>query len=222
MQPALAADLDARAGAAWYATIDTAERLQLLDALARRFNHDLRTPLNNIVGWSQLLQKGADDPARSTHAAEVIARNAREQTQLLGGFVEDCQIVVGSLQVDLDPARIDALIAETVERAGGAAQPPQTAAAGADPVRRLIDRLVLVCARRAREGNAVGFRVARDTGWNRLTFSTTARDADWSAADLLELRVATLAAALCGGSLQLQTDSLLTTVRLQLPERAGD
>jgi signal transduction histidine kinase len=220
MQPAAAADLDARAGAAWYATIDTADRLQLLDALARRFNHDLRTPLNNIVGWSQLLQKG-DDPARSSHAAEVIARNAREQTQLLGGFVEDCQIVVGSLQVDLDPAHIDALIAETVERAGGAAQPPRAAAGEADPVRRLIDRLLLVCTRRAREGNAVGFRVARETGWNRLTFSTTARDADWSAADLLELRVATLTAALFGGSLQLQTDPLLTTVRLQLPERAG-
>jgi hypothetical protein len=119
---------------------------------------------------------------------------------------------------------INALIAEAVERAGRAAERPASDQAGAashagasqgDSVRRLIDRLLLVCKRRAREGEAVAFRLARETGWNRLTFSTTARDADWSESDLLELRIATLTAALLGGSLELLTESLRTTLRLQ-------
>jgi hypothetical protein len=244
MQPAAAADLDARAGTAWLATIGFGERLQLLDTLARRFNHDLRTPLNNIVGWSQLLHKGCEDPTRVKHAAEVLTRNAGEQTQLLGRFIEDCQIVVGSLKVELDPVQIDTLIAEAVERAGTVAKrpsagqtsgqtsgptsgPPEgTSSAGAGDggsmVRRLLDRLLLVCTRRAREGEAVNFRLSRETGWNRMTFATTARDADWSESDLLELRIATLTAAVLGGSLELLSDSLLTTLRLQLPSKVGD
>lgn len=218
MQTAAAEDLDARAGAAWVAALGTAERLQLLDAVVRRFNHDLRTPLNNIVGWNQLLRKGGGDPARVDHAAEVIARNAREQTQLLAAFVEDCRIVIGSLKPELDPAQVDTLIVSAVEHAGADAQ---DASADANPVRRLIDRLLLVCKRRARESETVGFRLSRDTGWNRVTFSVTARDAEWPAADLLELRLAALTAALVGGSLQFATDSLLTTIRLQLPKSNG-
>ena len=56
-------NIETRAGASWLATAGPVERLQLLDALVSRFNHDFRTPLNTIVGWGHLLQQGPVDPA---------------------------------------------------------------------------------------------------------------------------------------------------------------
>ncbi len=53
------ADVDARCGTHWLGRLDPEGRTELMAALLSRFNHDLRTPLNTILGWTHLLQKAA-------------------------------------------------------------------------------------------------------------------------------------------------------------------
>jgi signal transduction histidine kinase len=222
MQTASVADLDACAGTKWLAAVGAADRLQLLDALVHRFSHDLRTPLNTVAGWSHLLQNGVADATRIEHAADVIARNVHEQTLLLAHFVEDCRIVAGRLDVAAGSTDAASLFRQAVEQPG-AATPHSASMAESDggTVRRLIERIALVCARRARADTSVDRRTAAEPGWCQLVLSTWARADDWSAPDLLELRLATLAAAQLGGSIEMRlTESLHLSVSLRLPSEA--
>ena len=85
---------EARAGSDWLAREGRARQADLLVALLSRFNHDLRTPLNTVVGWTHLLQQGLVDSTRSKHVADVLVRNTREQTVLLDEFVDDGRAVL--------------------------------------------------------------------------------------------------------------------------------
>ena len=106
MHASATATVDPRAGASWLAAAGPVERLQLLAALLSRFNHDFRTPLNTITGWGHLLQQGSVEPARTSHVADVIARNAREQTLMLEAFVEDARVVLDRLQLEPATTRV--------------------------------------------------------------------------------------------------------------------
>ena len=86
--------------------------------LLSRFNHDLRTPLNTILGWTHLLQKGGVDEGRTQHVAEVIARNSRDETQLLEEFVDDGRAILGVLQLQPTAVRMDQALGEAIERLG--------------------------------------------------------------------------------------------------------
>jgi CheY-like chemotaxis protein len=52
-------------------------------AQVAELSHDLRSPLNGILGWVRLLREGALRGASRERALESIERNALEQAQLL-------------------------------------------------------------------------------------------------------------------------------------------
>jgi K+-sensing histidine kinase KdpD len=231
MHASATADLDARAGASWLATAGPADRLQLLAALLSQFNHNFRTPLNTITGWGHLLQQGSVEPARTKHVADVIARNAREQTLMLEAFVEDARVVLDRLSLEPATIRVDEVVAQVIARAGGSAMPRNSLQVRIDAadatvdgdgrvLQRLLQRLVDIVARRAQDGATVDLRVSREDHWICLALSSPTRDADWSESDLCELRVATLMAAVFRGSLQLLAAPGAAALKLQLPEAA--
>jgi signal transduction histidine kinase len=74
----------------------------------------VRTPLNAIVGWVQMLQHGdMVSPDRVAHAIEVIGRNARLQTQLIEDILDVTRIVTGKLDIERRPLLLSQLL-ETV------------------------------------------------------------------------------------------------------------
>jgi PAS domain S-box-containing protein len=82
-------------------------------------SHELRTPLNAILGWVSMIRQNAVDPAKMSHALEVIERNAQAQMRLVGDLVEIARIVTGKLTLQL--ATIDP--ATCVSAAVGALEP---------------------------------------------------------------------------------------------------
>ncbi len=48
-----------------------------------RWAHDLRGPLNAILGWSDLLASGESDPEVVQRGLQAIASNARQQAQVI-------------------------------------------------------------------------------------------------------------------------------------------
>jgi signal transduction histidine kinase len=220
---------DARAGTDWLAREGRARQADLLVALLSRFNHDLRTPLNTVVGWTHLLQQGLVDSARSRHVADVLARNTREQTTLLDEFVDDGRAVLGVLKLVPVPIGVDELIARALERAAPLASlhgvtfaSPVDARDGAvrgDERRlpRLVYRLLAAAARRAREGAAVELTVARDGDTVSIGIDAPAAASDWSDAAMLDLRIASFVAAMHDGSLSIDTARDRAGVALRLP-----
>ncbi len=222
-------DLDGRCGKRWLAALDADARMGLLVALLSRFNHDLRTPLNTILGWTHLLQKGALDTERAKHVADVIARNSRDQTQLLEDFVDDGRAILGILQLQTARVAMIALVMQAIERVGsvltlhGVVLQQKLESADAEVngdarrLERLVYRLLCLVARRAREGGSIELETGFDRGAYSLSLSGSAYEPDWSDAALLELRISSLVAASHQGELDVGADATRPCIQLRLP-----
>jgi signal transduction histidine kinase/ActR/RegA family two-component response regulator len=99
-------------------TVDELNRLRAaaLEAAQRRdeflttISHELRSPLNAILGWTQVLEPRRDLPTDVRDALQVIRRNALRQRQLLDDLVDMSRVVSGALRIEPRPMRIqDAL-----------------------------------------------------------------------------------------------------------------
>lgn len=64
------------------------DALALPPELVSRLCHDMRSPLNTILGWAQLQRDGALDLASQERAWEAVARSARTQARLLDELFE--------------------------------------------------------------------------------------------------------------------------------------
>ena len=109
-------------------TLETArgaaeEANRLKDEFLAMVSHELRTPLNAILGWVSLLRGGALSQARSTHALEVIQRNARAQSQIVSDLLDVARSLTGRLH--LEPVRAE--LTEVVRNAVESVRPSATA-----------------------------------------------------------------------------------------------
>lgn len=77
-------------------------------------SHELRTPLNPILGWVKLLQTGQLDAQKTALGLEIIERNARLQTQLIGDLLDVSRILQGKLTLNKYPVDL-ALILEAAQ-----------------------------------------------------------------------------------------------------------
>jgi K+-sensing histidine kinase KdpD len=220
--------LDDRAGSEWCARAGADERIALITGLLGRFNHDLRTPLNTVFGWTHLMQQGAVDSARTKHVAEVLARNTREQTVLLDEFVDDGRAVLGVLKPDAVELPLEPLMTNALERAAPmlslhsvsatAKFEVENAVVEGDERRltRLIYRLLAAVARRARESATIELAVLRKSGMLPLRIHTPANGSDWPEAALLDLKISSFAAATLGAELAIDGDRANAAVVLGL------
>jgi len=80
---------------------------RLKDEFIAVVSHELRTPLNAILGWSSLLRSGTLSTDRMPHALDVIARNARRQSEIVGDLIDAARSITG--QIRLEPLRVDLL-----------------------------------------------------------------------------------------------------------------
>ena len=83
---------------------------RLKDEFLATLSHELRSPLNAIVGWTQVLQRrsaeGSVPDDELSEALAVIERNARLQTQLIADLLDVSRITSGKMRLDivlLDP-----------------------------------------------------------------------------------------------------------------------
>jgi len=220
-----------RAGSAWLAREGSALRNELLVALFSRFNHDLRTPLNTIMGWTHLLQQGMVDSSRSKHVADVLARNTHEQVVLLDEFVDDGRAVLGVMRLDPVGLRLDDLVARAVERAAPVARlhgvsfdvRPDHGIGGIEGderrLQRLVYRLLVAVTRRTRQGSVIELSTYQDDGSAVLSIEGQVADGDWPDAALLDLRISSFVTALHDAELAIDGASARAAVELRLPAR---
>lgn len=86
---------------------ELSEANRLKDEFLATVSHELRSPLNAIVGWTRMLKLGVpgDDAARA-RALDTIERNARLQEQLIGDLLDVSRIVTGKLRLDARPVAL--------------------------------------------------------------------------------------------------------------------
>jgi signal transduction histidine kinase/ActR/RegA family two-component response regulator len=119
------ADLEALVAELTRARDEALEAGQRRDEFLATISHELRGPLNAILGWTQLLEPRPDVPDEVGNGLRVIRRNALRQRQLLDDLADVSRVVSGALQIEPQPMRVqDALdeacqaIRPDVERKG--------------------------------------------------------------------------------------------------------
>ncbi|CAN5362679.1 hypothetical protein BH23ACI1_BH23ACI1_25160 [soil metagenome] len=167
------------------ARAEAEEANRLKDEFLAIVSHELRTPLNAILGWVTLLRAGNLSAPRTTHALEVVQRNARVQAQLVGDLLDVAQSLTGRLH--LDPSKVD-LVPLTVAAAASVRDeasekgvelqveaPPESLTVWGDPERlqQVVFNLLANAIKFTPSGGRASLIVRRDGGFAEVVVSDT-------------------------------------------------
>jgi PAS domain S-box-containing protein len=98
------------------------EASQLKEEFLATVSHELRNPLNAILGWSRMLRLGQVAEDGVTKALETIERNAQTQAQLIDDLLDVSRIITGKLRMDVRPADPNLFIEAAIEAVRPAAE----------------------------------------------------------------------------------------------------
>jgi signal transduction histidine kinase len=68
---------------------------RLRDEFLATVSHELRNPLNSILGWAQLLRRSSLEEEARVQAVEAIERGARAQARLIDDLLDMSRIISG-------------------------------------------------------------------------------------------------------------------------------
>lgn len=88
---------------------------RLKDEFLATVSHELRAPLNAMLGWVTLARKNQLDEESKARALETIERNARIQKKLIDDLLDVSRIITGKLNLEIKPIELLPLIEAVVE-----------------------------------------------------------------------------------------------------------
>ncbi len=77
-------------------------------------SHELRNPLNSILGWVGLLRTRSFDAAKTAQALEIIERSANSQAQLVEDLLDISRITTGKLQLNVSLITLASVIESAI------------------------------------------------------------------------------------------------------------
>jgi PAS domain S-box-containing protein len=89
------------------ARADAEEANRLKDEFLATISHELRSPLNAILGWSRLLRDPEVREKELERALEIIERNSQAQARLIEDLLDVSRIVSGKLSVQMRPVTMN-------------------------------------------------------------------------------------------------------------------
>jgi signal transduction histidine kinase len=139
---------------------ETANRAK--DQFLAVLSHELRSPLQGVMGWTHLLRQGRLDPPASKHALEVIDRSLRQQVALVNDLLDVSRVIAGKLGINRRVVDLGGIVQSALEEHQLAAEAKRVKLAlgdgGSDGLLRVMgdrQRLQQVVANLV--GNAIKF-----------------------------------------------------------------
>jgi signal transduction histidine kinase/ActR/RegA family two-component response regulator len=88
---------------------------RLKDEFLATLSHELRTPMNAVLGWARVLRSTAADEPTRERGLESIERNARAQARLIEDILEISRIVTGKLRLQVREVDLAAIVETAVD-----------------------------------------------------------------------------------------------------------
>jgi signal transduction histidine kinase len=152
------------------------------DDFLATLSHELRSPLNAIAGWAQILKMDPSNEQRVRVAVEVIERNAEHQVRLISDLLDLSRITSGKIRVAVRAVELAAEVDAVVESVRPQADAKsvrievaadRTARVSGDPerIRQMLLNLVVNAVQFTTEGGRVEISVARAVPLVRVVVS---------------------------------------------------
>lgn len=158
---------------------------RIKDEFLAVLSHELRSPLNPILGWSQLLQSGKLNATKTAQALSVIERNARLQSQLIEDLLDVSRILRGKLSLNVVAVDLAAIIQSAMETVRLAVEAksiqiqhkldPEVGQVSGDSARlqQIVWNLLSNAVKFTPEGGRVDVRLERHGTFAQITVSDT-------------------------------------------------
>jgi PAS domain S-box-containing protein len=91
------------------------EANRLKDDFLATVSHELRNPLNSIVGWAGLLSSGKLNEQTRARAFDAIKRAAQAQDQIINDLLDVSRIISGRLRLDIGPMQLVEVLETAIE-----------------------------------------------------------------------------------------------------------
>jgi PAS domain S-box-containing protein len=145
---------------------------RMKDELLANVSHELRRPLNAVLGWTQMLRSGMVEESRAARALETIERNAHLQAALIEDLLDASRIVTGKLRLQTRTVDVVALTRTAFESMLPTAEakgvelalvcgPPQEISGDPDRLHQIVGNLIANAVKFTPEGGRVEVRVER-------------------------------------------------------------
>jgi PAS domain S-box-containing protein len=85
------------------------------DQFLALLSHELRTPVNAVMGWAHLLMQQTLDEQARAKALTAICRNASIQTRLVADLLDASRIRAGTMRLEIAPLDLAAVACDAVE-----------------------------------------------------------------------------------------------------------
>ncbi|WP_449419134.1 response regulator [Phormidium nigroviride] len=99
---------------------ETANRMK--DEFLATLSHELRSPLNAMLGWLRLLNTRKFDEKTTAKAMETIERSARAQAQLVEDLLDVSRIIQGKVRLNVRPVELVTVIEAALDTVRPAAE----------------------------------------------------------------------------------------------------
>jgi PAS domain S-box-containing protein len=97
------------------ARAEAARANRIKDEFLAVLSHELRSPLNPILGWAKLLQNSKLDAAKTQQALKTIERNANLQSELIEDLLDVSRILQGKLNLNVTSINLSSIIRGAME-----------------------------------------------------------------------------------------------------------
>ncbi len=153
------------------------------DVFLATLSHEMRTPLNAIVGWISILRHEDFERTHLQEGLRVIERNTKAQVQLIDDVLDVSRIVSGKLRVDIGPCELTDVINAGVNAVRPAAEArditvemqldPSAGRAACDAVRiqQVVWNLVSNAVKFTPKGGRVSVTLSRDQSTMQIQVS---------------------------------------------------
>lgn len=95
---------------------------RMKDEFLSNLSHELKTPLNAIVGWAELLEEDRLDDVERAQALDIIQRNANIQMQLINDLLDMSRIISGKMELDSQILDVGLVLEQAIESIRPAAE----------------------------------------------------------------------------------------------------
>lgn len=95
---------------------------RLRDEFMATISHELKTPLNSILGWARLLAGAKLNPDQSAKAVDTIIKNSETQNRLIEDLLDVAKVFSNKLELEMTEVDPAAIVNDSIESIRPASQ----------------------------------------------------------------------------------------------------